>query len=58
MFGLSSERITLYISDGMSYLNMQSYTRKVLCIQRDLRYGDLGSHCMLKMESGNYLIMM
>jgi hypothetical protein len=37
-------------------LSMQSYMRKVRCVQRDLWYCDLGSCPMLKIESGNAVI--
>jgi hypothetical protein len=39
----------------------QPYRRKVLCVQQDLYYGDDDdddSHCMLKIESGNFQLMM
>jgi hypothetical protein len=38
-------------------LNRQPYGRKVPCAQRDLRHGDFGSHCMLKMECSNFRMM-
>jgi hypothetical protein len=33
----------------------QPYGKKKPCIQRDFRYADFGSHCMLEIESSNFL---
>jgi hypothetical protein len=38
-------------------LSSQPYGRKVLCVQRDLRYDDVDSHLILKTESDNFLVI-
>jgi hypothetical protein len=38
-------------------LSRQPYGRKVLRVQRDLGYGEFGSHCMLRREFSNFLMM-
>jgi hypothetical protein len=47
-----------YITRYITRVCTRPYIRKALCIQQDLQYDDFGSHCMLKMESSNFLMMM
>jgi hypothetical protein len=35
----------------------QPYRRELLAVQRDLQYGDFGSHHTLEIESSNFLMM-
>jgi hypothetical protein len=37
-------------------LSRQHWGSKVLCVQWDLHYGNLGSHSVFKMESNKFLI--
>jgi hypothetical protein len=39
-------------------LSRQPNGRKFPYVQRDIRYGDFGSHCKLKIESSSFIMMM
>jgi hypothetical protein len=41
----------------MLYPEQVTYERNVLCIQRDLQYGDFGNQPTLKVESSSFLMM-